>query len=333
MGPDRPAGSNAARAFWIVGPGRGELRSETLPPVTSTDALVRARASAISRGTEALVIAGRVPESERIRMRCPFQAGEFPWPVKYGYASVGEIEAGPSALRGRRVFCLHPHQDRYVVPADAVVALPDALSDERATLAANMETALNGLWDAPPVRRGMRIAVVGAGLVGLFVAWLVSRAVDARLEVVERDLARAELTRTFGLEARAPDSATRGADLVFHASGHPDGLVLALELAAFEATIIELSWYGDRPVSLPLGGAFHSQRLTLKSSQVGAVAPTMRGKRSRTERLAEALALLSEPRFDRLIGRRIRFEELPAAIGRILDAPPTPPGMIVTYRD
>ncbi|HJS31244.1 MAG TPA: zinc-binding alcohol dehydrogenase [Alphaproteobacteria bacterium] len=333
MGVDRRNDADTARALWIVGLGRGELRSETLPPVTGNRALVRARASAISRGTEALVIAGRVPESERARMRCPFQAGEFPWPVKYGYASVGVVEAGPSELRGRRVFCLHPHQDRYVVPADAVVALPDAVADERATFAANMETALNGVWDAPPVRRGMRVAVIGAGLVGLFVAWLVARAADARLEVVERDPARADLARTFGLETRAPEMATRGVDLVFHASGHPDGLVLALELSAFEATIIELSWYGDRPVSLPLGGAFHSQRLTLKSSQVGAVAPAMREKRTRAERLAEALALLAEPRFDGLVGERIGFDDLPAAIGRISDAPVTPPGMIVTYRE
>ncbi len=333
MGVDRRDGTNTARAFWIVGLGRGELRAETLPPMPADGVFICARASSISRGTEALVLAGRVPERERMRMRCPFQAGEFPWPVKYGYASVGVVEAGPSALRGRRAFCLHPHQDRYVVPAGAIVPLPDAVSDERATLAANMETALNGLWDAPPIRRGMRVAVLGAGLVGLFVAWLVSRAQDARLEIIDRDPARAELARRFGLEARAPERATRGADLVFHASGRPDGLVLALELAAFEATIVELSWYGDRPVSLPLGGAFHSQRLTLKSSQVGAVAPAMRERRSRSERLAEALALLAETRFDMLIGERVPFEDLPAAMARIADATLTPPGIIVTYRE
>src|SRR5438128_9726850 len=137
-----------ARAFWIVEPGRGEIRPETLPTPSNGDVVVRALYSGISRGTEALVFRGRVPPSEWERMRAPFQAGRFPAPVKYGYASVGRVEQGPRELQDRTAFVLHPHQTRYVVPADALHVLPESVPPERAVLAANLETAINGVWDA-----------------------------------------------------------------------------------------------------------------------------------------------------------------------------------------
>lgn len=333
----RPAGAPLsptmdARALWIVGRDRAELRLERLARRASDEILVSARASAISRGTEALVFHGRVPESERIRMRCPFQAGDFPWPVKYGYASVGVVEDGPATLRGRRVFCLHPHQDRYVVAADAVVPVPDGVSDARAALAANMETALNGLWDGAP-GPGDRIAVVGAGLVGLLIGLLASRIPGARVEIVEPDPARAALARDLGIALGSGAPSDSEADVVFHASGSPDGLVSALGLAGFEAKVIEMSWFGDRPVTLPLGHAFHAKRLAIVSSQVGSVAAARRARWTPARRLALALELLADPLFERLIGARVRFADLPAALPRILDAPATPPATIVTYGD
>jgi hypothetical protein len=235
-----------ARAFWTVAPGRGEIRAERLPPRAAGEVLVRSLASGISRGTEALVFEGRVPPSQREAMRCPFQAGDFPGPVKYGYASVGLVEEGPGELVGRRVFCLHPHQDRYIVSAATVVPVPDAVPDRRAVLAANMETAVNGLWDAAP-RVGDRVAVVGGGTVGALTAALLARIPGVRVEIVDLDPRRATLARSIGCAFAAPHEAAGDADLVIHASGSAGGLATALRLAGFEAEIIEMSWYGDRP--------------------------------------------------------------------------------------
>jgi NADPH:quinone reductase-like Zn-dependent oxidoreductase len=309
-----------ARAYWLEAPGRGALRSEILPPLRDGEVLVRARASAISRGTEALVFQGRVPPSQYAAMRCPFQAGDFPAPVKYGYASVGVIEEGPHGLVGRRSFALHPHQDFYIMPATAARLVPANVPDERATLAANMETAVNGLWDGAP-RPGDRIAVIGAGVVGCLVAALAARSPGARVTLVDIDPARAGIAAALGCAFAAPDDAPEECDLVFHASGAPAGLGTALRIAGFEATIVELSFYGDRPVTLPLGEAFHARRLRIVSSQVGAVAPARRARWSRERRLDLALSLLDDLAFDRLISGASEFADLPATMARLAEAP------------
>jgi 2-desacetyl-2-hydroxyethyl bacteriochlorophyllide A dehydrogenase len=309
-----------ARAFWLAAPGQGELRRAALAPPGPQEVLVRAVKSGISRGTECLVFQGRVPPSQYAAMRCPFQEGEFPAPVKYGYASVGVVEAGAPALLGRRVFCLHPHQERYVVPADAVVPLPDALPDARAVLAANMETALNGLWDGAP-RLGDRVAVVGCGTVGALMAALASRLPGAAVELVDIDPGRASLASALGCRFALPERAEGEADLVIHASGSDAGLASALSLAGVEATVLEMSWYGDATVAVPLGEAFHSKRLSLVASQVGAVAPARRSRRSRRQRLAQALALLSDPVFDRLLSGESAFADLPATMARLARDP------------
>jgi threonine dehydrogenase-like Zn-dependent dehydrogenase len=308
------------RAFWISAPGRGELRSRELARRGPGDVLVRTLASGISRGSESLVFHGHVPESQYAAMRCPFQEGDFPAPVKYGYASVGLVEAGPGALLGRRVFCLHPHQDRYVVAADAVLPVPDAVPDARAVLAANMETAVNGLWDAAP-RLGDRIAVVGAGVVGSLMAALAARLPGTRVELVDSDAGRAHLAEALGCRFARPEAASGDADLVVHASGSAEGLATALGLAGFEATVLEMSWYGDRPVAAPLGEAFHAKRLALRSSQVGAVAPARRARWSRRQRLALALELLTDPVFDRLLTGSSSFADLPRTMARLASDP------------
>jgi len=309
-----------ARAFWVAAPGLGEIRSADLAEPGPGELRLRALASGISRGTESLVFQGRVPPSEYRRMRCPFQDGDFPAPVKYGYSSVAMVEAlgsrVPAALLGARVFCLHPHQDRYVVPADAVLPVPDAVPTARAVLAANMETAVNALWDAQPAI-GDRITVVGAGVVGALAASLAADLPGAEVELVDLDPRRVALADVLGCRFALPDAAASERDLVIHASGAPQGLATALGLAGFEAHIIEMSWYGDRMVSLPLGEAFHAKRLRLISSQVGAVAPASRPRRTHHDRLALALALLDDARFDHLLTGESRFEALPATMARL----------------
>ncbi|KAB1910788.1 zinc-binding alcohol dehydrogenase [Micromonospora sp. AMSO31t] len=304
-----------ARAFWLRAPGEGELRPVTLTPPGPGEVLVRARYSGVSRGTETLVFSGRVPADQHAAMRAPFQEGDFPAPVKYGYLSVGTVEAGPAELRGRTVFCLHPHQTAYVVPADAVVVVPDAVPAARAVLAGTVETAVNALWDAAPLV-GDRVTVVGGGMVGCCVAAVLARFPGVRVELVDADPARAAVAAALGVDFALPADAAGDRDLVVHASATAEGLQRALELLRPERTVLELSWYGDRPVSLTLGGAFHSKRLGIRSSQVGTVSPR-RADRSYADRLAVALDLLADPAFDALITGRSRFADLPDVLDRL----------------
>jgi threonine dehydrogenase-like Zn-dependent dehydrogenase len=323
--------SEIARAFWLVAPGHGEIRNQPLPAPGTNEVLIRTSASAISRGTESLVFLGRVPPSEYGTMRCPFQEGNFPAPVKYGYASVGEIEAGPTALRGQRIFCLYPHQDLYIVPAEAVVPVPENVPDRRAALAANMETALNTMWDAGP-RLGDRIAIVGGGVVGCFIASLAAKIPGTRVELIDIDPRRERIAAALGCRFAAPDGASGDCDIVFHSSASEAGLATALRIAGFEAKLIELSWYGNKAVSVPLGQAFHQRRLQLISSQVGAVARARRAQRTHRERLSLALALLSDPVYDQLITGHCTLDELPQRMAQLAAAPDGALAEIVRYR-
>jgi NADPH:quinone reductase-like Zn-dependent oxidoreductase len=260
-----------AQALWYVAPGRAEIREERLAAPGPGEVRVRALFGALSRGTEALVLAGRVPASEFERMRAPFMGGGFPFPVKYGYATVGRIENGPEEQLGRIVFALHPHQHLFNIPESAIVALPETVLPQRAVLAANMETALNAVWDSA-AGPADRIAIVGAGTVGALVAFLCGGLAGAEVMLVDINERRAELAQKLGVRFAKPETAKGDCDLVVHASGTAAGLHTALALAGEEATVLELSWYGDTPVAAPLGGAFHSRRLRLISSQVGQVA-------------------------------------------------------------
>ena len=300
-----------AHAFWMRAPGVGEIRPVTLPAPGEGDVMVRTLRSGVSRGTETLVFRGGVPPDQYAVMRAPFQEGDFPAPVKYGYLNVGAVKEGPAELQGRMVFCLYPHQTAYVVPAGAVTVVPDGVPPDRAVLAGTVETAVNALWDAAPLV-GDRIAVVGAGMVGCCVARLLSRFPAVQVTLVDVDRSRAEVAAALGVEFALPADAGGGCDLVVHASATSAGLQRSLELLAPEGTVIELSWYGDREVQLALGGAFHSARLAVRASQVGTVSPARAGRRTTADRLALALELLRDPAFDALVTGRSRFDECPA---------------------
>jgi NADPH:quinone reductase-like Zn-dependent oxidoreductase len=309
-----------ARQFWIRSPGLGEIVTADLGPRQEGEALVRTAYTGISRGTEGLVFRGEVPRSQHQVMRAPFQEGDFPGPVKYGYSSVGTVVEGPAELEGRSVFCLYPHQDVYRVPAAAVMPLPEGLPAGRAVLAANMETALNALWDGRP-QAGDRVVVVGAGVVGLLVARLCARLTGCEVLAHDVDAGRADAAAALGVRFMAEPPVGAAADLVFHASGHEEGLRTALEAAGLEATIVELSWYGTRMVSLPLGEAFHSRRLTIKSSQVGRIPPHQAPRWTHRRRLAKALELLLDPSLDALISGESDFDSLPETMARLSSDP------------
>jgi threonine dehydrogenase-like Zn-dependent dehydrogenase len=305
-----------AHAYWLRSPGHGEIRPVRLPEPGRDDVLVRTVRSGVSRGTEVRVFRGGVPPDQYATMRAPFQEGDFPGPVKYGYLSVGAVEQGPSSLRGRTVFCLYPHQTAYVVPAHAVTVVPAGVPPARAVLAGTVETAVNALWDAAPLL-GDRVSVVGAGMVGCCLARLLARYPGTRVTLVDVDRGRAAVAEALGVGFALPADAAAGRDLVFHTSATSAGLQRSLELLAPEGTVIDLSWYGDREVQLTLGGAFHVGRLGIRSSQVGVVSPARRGTRTTADRLALALDLLRDPAFDALITGESPFGELPDVMARL----------------
>ena len=305
-----------AHAFWLRAPGRGEIRPVGLPEPGPGDVVVRTVRSGISRGTETLVFRGRVPPDQRARMRAPFQEGDFPAPVKYGYLNVGAVEEGPPDLRGRTVFCLYPHQTAYVVPASAVSVVPEGVPPARAVLAGTVETAINALWDAAPAV-GDRVAVVGGGMVGCCVARLLQRYPAVQVTLVDVDPGRARVAAALEVDFAMPEDAPEELDLVVHTSATSAGLQRSLDLLAPEGTVVDLSWYGDTEVRLSLGGAFHGRRLTIRSSQVGTLSPARASRRTFADRLALALDLLRDPAFDALLTGESRFAELPDVMARL----------------
>jgi NADPH:quinone reductase-like Zn-dependent oxidoreductase len=306
-----------AQAFWLSAPGCGEIRSITLPEPRRDEVMVRTLRSGVSRGTETLVFRGGVPPDQYAAMRAPYQEGDFPGPVKYGYLNVGVVEQGPPKLRGRTVFCLYPHQTAYVVAAGAVAVVPEGIPPARAVLAGTVETAVNALWDAEPLL-GDRVTVVGAGMVGCCVARLLSQFPAVQAELVDVDDSRAEVAAALGVEFALPRDALGDRDLVVHASATSAGLQRSLELLAPEGTVIDLSWYGDTEVRLSLGGAFHAGRLGIRASQVSTISPARSGRRTTRDRLALALELLRDPAFDALLTGQSPFPELPDVMARLV---------------
>ncbi|PNI08528.1 dehydrogenase [Arthrobacter sp. AFG7.2] len=302
-----------ATAYWTTAKEHGELRPEQLPVPGPDEALVRALYSGISKGTEMVVHAGAVPPRVAEEMRAPRQEGHFPGPVKFGYLSVGVVEEGPEGWVGQRVFCLNPHQDRYVTPVSSLTRIPDDVPSRRAVLTGTVETAVNALWEAGP-RLGDRVAVVGAGLVGGMVATLLRTFPLGRLQLVDLDPGRKQLAETLGIDFAHPDDALPDCDIVFHCSASQEGLARSLQLAGDEADVIEMSWYANREVTLPLGEDFHARRLSIRASQVGVVARARRHRRTTADRLNLAVSLLKDPVFDAFLTGTSPFAELPNVV-------------------
>jgi threonine dehydrogenase-like Zn-dependent dehydrogenase len=319
------------RALWYDGRGGVELREARAPAVGEGEARVRTLFSGVSRGTERLIFEGRAPRSEWTRMRAPRQEGDFPGPVKYGYCAVGQVEEGPRDLVGRHVFCLNPHEEIFVAGVSALHALPEVLPPRRAVLAANMETALNALWDSG-ASAGDRVVVVGGGVLGLLSAALLAGLPGAEVTVVDVNEGRAEIVERLGARFAAPRDAPHEADVVLHASASAAGLATALASAGEEATVVEMSWHGSGDVAVPLGAAFHARRLRLISSQVGKVPASRRSRWSLRRRLGAALSLLAaDPRYDRLLDVEIPFAEAPSLLPPLLAPGADGLGIVIAY--
>jgi NADPH:quinone reductase-like Zn-dependent oxidoreductase len=310
---------HVARALWYVAAGKAELRPQSLAPLQPGEARVRTLFSGISRGTERLICSGAVPPQEYGAMRAPLQEGAFPFPVKYGYCAVGTVDDGPEAMVGKTVFCLHPHQDVFNAPVAMLAAVPDGVPAKRATLAANMETALNAMWDSA-AGPGDRIVIVGAGIVGLLVAALSAALPGTEVTVVDVVESRRDLANAMNAKFALPADAPADADVVFHTSATGAGFNAAIAAAGIEATLVEMSWYGATAITANLGGAFHSRRLKLISSQVGGVSPSRRPRWTYARRLAKALDLLGDARFDALVAEEIAFNDLPSRLPAVLTA-------------
>ena len=340
--PDRSRGSiRVARSLWYTGPGEAQIRTERLAPAPPDWLTIETHYSGISRGTERLVSSGHVPQSEWQRMRAPFQSGDFPFPVKYGYSAAGVVVDGPAEWIGRNTFALHPHQDVISLPASSVTLLPDGVPLKRATLAANMETALNAIWDSE-AGPGDTIVIVGGGVVGLLIAFLAARLPGAQVQVIDIDenrrTAAAELGASFAMPSDAGTSAsqdgyeaTANADVVFHTSGSEAGIAASINACGFEATLVEISWYGDQMINVHLGGPFHAKRLRLISSQVGHVAARRRARWSHTRRLKTAAGLLCDPRLDTLVGPTINFAAVPEHLAEMLNGSGGSVSSVIAY--
>jgi len=294
-----------------------------LPRLGAKDILIQALKSGISRGTESLVFAGKVPRSEWERMRCPHQTGDFSFPLSYGYALVAHVlETGEDVENiapGERVFVLHPHQSHAVVGADMANKIPASIPSRRAVLAANMETALNAIWDSGLTADDgdKKIAVIGGGVVGLLTGFLAQKTTGAPVTLIDIDATKRKAANALGLSFSSPQEVVAGYDVIFHTSASGSGLQTALGLAAFEGLIVEMSWYGDKEISLKLGGAFHSQRLRMIASQVGHVSPSRRVSTTYRARMAEAIGFLDDPTLDALLEDEIAFKALPQHLERI----------------
>ena len=307
-----------ATAYWTVGPEQGELRTEDLPAPGPGEALVRTLYSGISKGTELVVHHANVPACVAGAMAAPNQEGDFPYPVKFGYLTVGVVEAGPEGWAGKPVFCLYPHQDRFVVPVESLTVIPDGVPPRRAVLTGTVETAVNGLWEAGP-RLGDRVAVIGAGLVGGMVARLLAGFPLERLQLIDVDPAKRAFADALGVDFSHPDDALADCDIVIHCSASQAGLQRSLQLVGDEGDIIEMSWYADRSVTLPLGEDFHARRLSIRASQVGMVARARRHRRTNAQRLALAVSLLQDSVFDVFLTGTSPFAELPGVVRRLAD--------------
>ena len=324
------------RALFYEKAGSASLKTVELRPLAANEVLVKTLYSGISRGTESIVFNGKIPESEWQAMRCPHQTGDFSFPVSYGYAVVGKVIAVgrdiTKMFTDETVFVLHPHQESIIVTEDMARPVLEQIPANRAVLSANMETALNAVWDSN-LETHHRVSVVGGGVVGLLTAYVASQISDNPVTLIDINPNKKTIAEKLGLNFALPNNAAGEQDIIFHTSANGAGLQTAINLLTFEGSVIEMSWYGDKPVQLSLGGPFHSKRLKIISSQVGHVSPAKRATHDYGERMAEAMQLLADPVLDHLLEAPIAFNALPEALPDIFSSDSETLCQLIKYGD
>jgi 2-desacetyl-2-hydroxyethyl bacteriochlorophyllide A dehydrogenase len=322
-----PEPSSAARALWFEGERRVSIRDDVLRAPGPREIVARAVASGVSQGTELLIYRGEGPK--RFDPSLDGGRADAPtYPRRYGYAWVGEVVARGSEATmavGTRVFALASHGDGHVLDEAAARPLPASVPATRATLAANLETAVTCAWDAA-VDLGDRAVVLGGGVVGILTAWLLSRS-GARVVLVERSEKRRAAARVLvpGASVVAEEAPDGLADVVVEATGDPAALDAAVAWARPEGRIVVASFYGMRRAAIDLGDAFHRRRLELRASQVSSIPPRLRGRWDARRRWELVLSLLEEPALDALLAPPVPFAraaDLYASLDRDGDAPP-----------
>jgi 2-desacetyl-2-hydroxyethyl bacteriochlorophyllide A dehydrogenase len=320
----------SARELWFTAPGRVELREGAAVSVQEGQVRVRGLRSGVSQGTELLLFKGEGPTPFDPSLDTP---GTPTYPRRYGYAWVGEVtESRAAAVQvGTRIFGLLPHGDEHVVHAARLRALPDDVPAERAVLAANLETALNVVWDAG-VALGDEVVVLGGGVVGSLVGH-VARLGGAQARVLEPSEPRRRAAQRLGLDAVSPESAgSKLADIVVEASGNPAALDQAISLAREEGVVAVASFYGERVAAVRLGSEFHRRRLSLKASQVSRLPPSRAPGWSFERRFGLVARLLADSRLDALLERPLPFAEAPAWYAHLAEAPGQHLQSIFSYR-
>jgi 2-desacetyl-2-hydroxyethyl bacteriochlorophyllide A dehydrogenase len=305
-----------ARVLYFVAPRRVELREETVPDPAKGQIVVETELSAISAGTELLLYRGEIPAETGLDENLPSLAGTARYPAAYGYSAVGRDS------RGRRVFAFQTHRSAFVAPPEQLFLLPESLPSESAALLPTIETAVSLVHDARPLY-GERVLVVGQGVVGLALTFLLARFPLARLVSVDRWERRRRASLALGaVESFRPETLDeRDFDLTFEVSGSPEALDLALAAAGDEGRIVVGSWYGGKRASVDLGTHFHRGRLRIVSSQVSRIAPDLRGRIGKERRFQMALEAASALPFAELVSHRFPIERAPEAY-RLLDERP-----------
>ncbi len=343
-------GNIESRSLWLTAPKMVEFRTETIPPPGSGEIRVQTIASALSQGTEMLVYRGEVPVD--LPLDLPALSGSFAFPIKYGYATVGRVlDLGDDVTgfaRGDAVFVHHPHQSTFVVPTNpadgpAPVRLPDDLDPLLGLFVANLETAVNVLLDSG-IRLGETALVFGQGTVGLLIAQLLRHAGAGQVIVVDPLERRRTLAFKLGVDvALEPGSEMlervmeltegRGADVAIEVSGSGAALQSAIESVAVEGTVVVVSWYGTKTVSLALGEHFHRGRVRIRSSQVGRISPELSARWDHARRLRLSVELLPRLELSELISHRFRFDEAADAYRLVDERPGNAVQVILTYED
>ena len=318
----------SARALFHTAPRRVEIRELPVPRAARGEVVVRTVCSGISTGTERLIFRGDVPQDVALDDTIKALAGTFRYPFPYGYACVGRVE-GQDGL----VFAFHPHQDTFAVAASDLIALP-AVGRAAGTLFPLVETALQVTLDAD-ASYADRVVILGAGTVGLLTALLLKRS-GRRPLCAEPQAWRRDLAARLGIAAVTPEEVEKEVPLVIDASGNAQAPARALEILAHEGTLLIASWFGSQPVPMPLGGAFHRRRLTIRSTQVSTIPARMSGTWTIARRRAEAAALLPELPLDELCTHAFPFaaaadafravdENTPGLMHAVLDYDGGPP--------